>query len=62
MVLSPSDIRVIFPITLNSGKMEYAKENTQHQSCAAMFISYTAFLSDKALEPGLVLTKERIDR
>jgi hypothetical protein len=36
MVLSPSDIRVIFPITLNSGKMEYAKENTHNIKAALL--------------------------
>jgi len=53
MVPSPSDIRVIFPITLNTSKMEYAKDtHKQHQCFAAIFVSYTAFLSDKALETG----------
>jgi hypothetical protein len=53
--MSPFDIRVNIPITLNCSKMEYGnKENTHawawHTKAAAIFISYAEFPSDKALE------------
>ena len=59
MVLSPFDIRVIFPITLNSVKMGYAKENTHINGSLLYLLHILHFFLTRHLETGLVLTKGR---